>query len=337
MKVTIVGAGVVGYAIAYELSTRGAEVRLIDPRGSGQGATRASAGVLAPYIEGHSAGLLRLGVCSLDRYDGFVARVAADARRPVEYRRLGTLQVASSDSETRQLEEAARVLASLRVSHTHLEAEAVRRLEPSLVEGVRAGLLVPRHGYVGTASLMSALVEAARKHGASLSTARVNGIELCSGSVSVGVVTSEETFGCDAVVIAAGSWSGLIPMAPAVPPQVRPVRGQLLQLRFANPPLTHVVWGSAAYLVPWEDGSVLVGATVEETDFDESVTAGGVRKLLEGAVGCFQPRRPPHLTAHVPGCGRQPRTSCRSSAVHPQCAACTTPPVTIETAYCSRR
>ena len=282
MKVAIVGAGIVGCAIAYEFATRGAEVRLIDPRGSGQGATRASAGVLAPYIEGHSADLLRLGVCSLDRYDGFVARVAADAQRPVEYRRLGTLQVASRDSETRQLEEAAQVLASSGVSHTFLEGEAVRRLEPALAEGVRAGLLVPQHGYVGVTTLMSALVEAARRHGASLSTARVDGIELRDGSVIVG--TSEEVFGSDTVVIAAGSWSGLIPMTPAVPPPVRPVRGQLLHLRFATPPLTRVVWGSAAYLVPWEDGSVLVGATVEETDFDESVTVGGVRKLLEGAV-----------------------------------------------------
>ena len=111
---------------------------------------------------------------------------------------------------------------------------------------------------------MSALVEAARRHGASLSTARFDGIELRDGSVIVG--TSEDVFGSDAVVIAAGSWSGLIPMTPAVPPPVRPVRGQLLHLRFATPPLTRVVWGSAAYLVPWEDGSVLVGATVEETD-----------------------------------------------------------------------
>ena len=282
MKVTIVGAGIVGYAIAYELATRGAEVRLIDPRGSGQGATRASAGVLAPYTEGHSAELLRLGVCSLDRFDGFVARVAADAQRPVEYRRLGTLQVACSDSETRQLEEAARELTRSGVSHTCLDGEGARRLEPSLAEGVRAGLLVPHHGYVGVATLMSALVEAARRHGASLSTARVNGIDFRGGSVSVN--TSEEAFGSDAVVIAAGSWSGLIPMAPAVPPPVRPVRGQLLQLRFASPPLTRVVWGSAAYLVPWEDGSVLVGATVEEVDFDERVTVAGVRQLLEGAV-----------------------------------------------------
>ena len=83
------------------------------------------------------------------------------------------------------------------------------------------------------ATLMSALVEAARRHGASLSTARFDGIELRDGSVIVG--TSEDVFGSDAVVIAAGSWSGLIPITPAVPPPVRPVRGQLLHLLICHP------------------------------------------------------------------------------------------------------
>ena len=281
MKVTIVGAGIIGAAIAYELAARGAQVRLVDARGSGQGATRASAGVLAPYIEGHSADLLRLGVCSLDRYDSFIARVAADAQRPVEYRRPGTLQVARSDHETRQLEQAARILASSGVSHTYLDRDAARSLEPSLAESIRAGLLVPQHGYVGVASLMSALAEAARRHGTTLSTARVNGIDLRDGAVRV--ETSEDTFVADAVIVAAGSWSGGIPMSPAVPPPVRPVRGQLLHLRFPEPPLSRVIWGTAGYLVPWEDGSVLVGATVEDIGFDERVTVAGVRQLLESA------------------------------------------------------
>ena len=282
MNVIVVGAGIIGYAIAYELAARGAQVRLVDARGSGQGATRASAGVLAPYIEGHSGPLLQLGVCGLDHYDSFIARVVADAERPVEYRRSGTLQIARSDEEARQLEQTARVLTTSGVSHSSLDGDAARRLEPSLAEGLRAGLLVPQHGYVGVSTLMSALVAAARRHGATLSTAHVNGIEFRGQSVAV--ATSEGTFASDAVVVAAGSWSGGIPMSPAVPPPVRPVRGQLLHLRFPEPPLSRVIWGTAGYMVPWEDGSVLVGATVEDVGFDDSVTVAGVRHLLESAI-----------------------------------------------------
>jgi glycine oxidase len=98
---------------------------------------------------------------------------------------------------------------------------------------------------------------------------------------SLKVATPEERMAADAVVIAAGSWSGGIPISPAPAAPVRPIRGQLLQLRRAQPTLSSVVWGHACYLVPWRDGSVLVGATVEDAGFDESVTADGVRHLLQ--------------------------------------------------------
>ena len=279
MHVTVVGAGIVGYAIAYELSARGAHVRVIDERGSGQGATRASAGMLAPYIEGHSGALLDLGLCSLDQYDGFVGRVASDAGCPIEYRRTGTLQVARGDADMGQLERGSRALASAGASHTLLDGREARRLEPALADDICAALLVPQHGYVGVATFMAALVAAASARGAQLSVARVREINYAGSSVRV--ETSDGRLQTDAVVIAAGSWSSGIPMAPAVPPPVRPIRGQLLHLRFPEPPLSRVVWGQASYLVPWQDGSLLVGATVEDVGFDERVTVGAVRQLLD--------------------------------------------------------
>jgi glycine oxidase len=281
VNVTVVGAGVVGCAIAYELAVRGTEVRLIDPRGTGQGASRASAGMLAPRIEGHSEALLRLGLGSLDLYDSFITRVTADAQRRIEYRRSGTLQVARTDDEARQLDSEGRALADARVAHTYLDGAAVRRLEPSLAEDIRAGVLIPEHGYVGVATLVSALAEAAGRAGCTLSAAEVRSVSSTAGSVRV--ETSEDTLASDVVVLAAGSWSGGIPMATAPPAPVRPIRGQLLQLRFEHPPLSRVVWGAAGYLVPWENGRLLVGATVEDVGFDEGVTVEGVQRLLECA------------------------------------------------------
>lgn len=278
MQVIVVGAGVIGCAVAYELAARGARVRVIDPRGSGQGATRASAGILAPYIEGHSRTLLQLAVCSLDQYDDFIARVSRDAELDVEYRRNGTLQVAFDVGEVRQLEQQQALLTASGVPHSFMDGDAVRRLEPNLAEGVRAGLLVGQHGYVHAASLMSALVEAATRVGATLTSGHVRSVDRERGSVAV--TTADQTFATDAVVIAAGSWSGGIPVRLAPLPPVRPVRGQLLQLRPAQPTVSSVVWGTGCYLVPWADGSILVGATVEDAGFDESVTAAGIEQLL---------------------------------------------------------
>jgi glycine oxidase len=281
VKVTVVGAGVVGCSIAYELAARGADVRLVDPRGSGQGATRASAGMLAPQIEGHSEALRRLGLSSLELYDSFIARVAADAECRIEYRRTGTLQVARNDTEARELEVDSGVLAGIGVECSYLQGAAVRRLEPSLAADLCAGLLIPQHGYVGVATLISALTEAAARVGARLTASDVRSVAALSGSVET--KTSAETIVSDAVVLAAGSWSGGIPMGSAAPAPVRPVRGQLLQLRFDRPPLSRVVWGCGGYAVPWEDGRLLVGATVEDVGFDEGVTTHGVQQLLDCA------------------------------------------------------
>jgi glycine oxidase len=281
VHIVVVGAGVVGSAIAYELAARGAQVQIVDPRGGGQGATRASAGILAPYIEGHSASLLRLGVCSLDEYESFVARVSRDAGRQVEFRRTGTLQVAFDDEQEEALQRQQRRLANQHVSHSFLDGDAARRLEPGLAGGVRAALLTPQHGYVNAAGLTAALVEGTAKHGGMLTATRVRAIEENGGALKV--VTAGETLTADAVVIAAGSWSGEVPVPVAPRAPVRPVRGQLLQLRLAEPVLSSVIWGPGCYLVPWQDGSVLVGATVEEVGFDETVTAAGVRQLLQSA------------------------------------------------------
>lgn len=256
-------------------------MRLIDPRGTGQGASRASAGMLAPRIEGHSEALLRLGLESLDLYDSFIARVSADARRRIEYRRSGTLQVARTDSESHQLDQNRRALVDTGVLHSYFEGSALESVEPALATDVRSGLLIPEHGYVGVATLVSALTEAAERAGIMLSGATVRGVSAAGHSVRV--ETSEETLTTDAVVLAAGSWSGGIPIAAVPPAPVRPVRGQLLQLRFERPPLSRVIWGADGYLVPWEDGRLLVGATVEDVGFDEGVTTEGVQLLLERA------------------------------------------------------
>jgi glycine oxidase len=264
VNITVAGAGIIGCAAAYELASRGARVRVVDPRRPGQGATRASAGVLAPYIEGHSDALLKLGACSLGHYDDFIARVAADAGRPIEYQRIGTLQVACDDAETMELAHAAIRLSLANVSHSLLDGDAARELEPALAPAVQSALLIPQHGYVGAAALTSALVDAAVRHGVTFDVDQLDPVEPAADA---------------ALVIAAGTWSGQVSPAP-----VRPIRGQLLHLGFAIAPIRHIVWGTRAYLVPWQDGSVLVGATSEDVGFDERSTPEGVDHLRDRAA-----------------------------------------------------
>jgi glycine oxidase len=280
MNILIVGAGIVGCAIAYELASRGARVSIVDSRGVGSGATRASAGILAPYIEGHLAPLRTLCTQSLAIYDDFIDRVAADSGYDIEYQRTGTLQVAVNDEEAGALCASARTLSDLGVAHRLLDGSEVRNLEPQLRADVVAGVLVPEHGYVVAGVLTRALAEAAMKHGASFTTAAVL---LVRGGATPEVVTADGTLHADAVVIAAGSWSGSLAgraLGAGVAQSIRPIRGQLLRLGLAAPPATRVIWGSGCYVVPRRHGMVLAGATVEDVGFDETATAAGVQHLL---------------------------------------------------------
>ena len=284
--IIVVGAGIVGCAIAHELARRGASVEIVDERPVGTGATQASAGVLAPYIEAREGSpLLDLTVRSLGLFDAFVERVAKDSGAGVLYRRTGTLDIALTDAELQALRATAHTLARRDVPALLLDAQAVRSEEPQLDGGAIGGLLIESHGFVAAGELTRALAAAARRVGAQLiERSRVRRITRLHGDMIV--ETDRGSLSSNAVVLAAGSWSGEIAIdgvGTTVP--VRPVRGQLLHLGWIGTPLRRVTWSGRCYLVPWEDGTLLVGATVEEAGFDERTTVEGVRELLDAVCG----------------------------------------------------
>jgi glycine oxidase len=294
VNVTIIGAGVVGCAIAHELASRGARVRVVDPRGTGRGASRASAGMLAPHIEGHIPALHHLATRSLALYDGLIERLLATTDQPIEYDRSGTLQVARTADEASSLAGEAQRLSAAGIRHSLLSASETRGLESphrQLADDVTAGLFIPDHGYVVAAALVDALALAARRHGAEFCAERALAVH--AGGNGARVATMDRTIDGDAVVIAAGSWTPEIaargewisdPPRPVGAPPVKPIRGQLLQLRTSGRIASRIIWGSGCYLVPWRNGSVLVGATVEDVGYVESATASGVHDLLDAAV-----------------------------------------------------
>ena len=295
MNVTIVGAGVAGCAIAWELASRGAAVQVVDPRGVGKGATYASAGILAPRIEGRVPELLRLTLCSLGLFDSFIERLRRDGARGIEYERNGTLQVALNEADATALKAATVQLADAHIPHSWLDARHARRIEPSLSSDVMGGLLIPEHGYVGVPALVDALADAARARGVEFVTGHVSEIR---GGEPAQTVTTNGVIESDVIVIAAGSWSSQLAGAAGGgaeasvagahvsvrPSPVRPIRGQLLDLKMPARAASRVLWGTDCYIVPWRDGTVLVGATVEDVGFDEAATVAGVQQLSGAAI-----------------------------------------------------
>jgi glycine oxidase len=283
--VIVVGAGIVGCTIAYELAQSGAPVHVIETRAPGQGATRASAGILAPHIEGHGSDLLRaLGSRSLELYDDFMTRLRRDSGREVFYQRNGTFELAFSDSDVERLGDLSDTIRNEGIEARWIAPQDFGELEPLASPGARGALMIPAHGFVGVTSMTLAAAAAAEKSGARI-TAATGAIKIHAlPGDRVAVQTSSSTLEADRVVLAAGSWSSAITVEGADSVPVKPIRGQLIQLQAEPGAIRRVMWGPDGYLVPWPDGSILVGSTVEDVGFDESHTLEAVDKLRAAAV-----------------------------------------------------
>ncbi len=282
--IVVIGAGIVGCAVAYELARRGASVEVLDERVIGRGATQASAGILAPYLELHEGSpLLALAVQSLGLFDEFVEHVASDSGITVSYHRSGTLDVATDNLHMQALQTTAETLVRHGIDVEFVDGPTARAEEPHLAADIIGGLLIASHGFVSATDLTRAAALAAKRHGARF-------VEQCPArrvsctNDGISVETDRGSRSAHAVVLAAGSWSGSVEIQGTrtrVP--VKPVRGQLVRLAWQGSRLKRVVWSPKCYLVPWDDGTVLVGATMEEAGFDERATVAGVRDLLEAA------------------------------------------------------
>ena len=280
MTAIVIGAGVIGVAIADALAARGAAVTVLDMRGPGRGASSASAGILAPYVESqHDPKFLALATRSLDMFDAFVLAAAERSGRRIEYARTGTLEVALDEEEVGRLDASRRRLRDSNVAHEWLSAIDLRSSEAAVSGNALGALLIKPHGFVGVSSLISALVQSARLAGASFE-APVEAVEIDPHADHVDVRAGDAQYTADYVVFAAGAWSGRVHISNQPRLDVRPVRGQLLHLSWTADHLpTRVVWGPRCYTVPWSDRSLLVGATVEEAGFDERTTITAIQEL----------------------------------------------------------
>ena len=282
--VIVVGAGIIGCTVAYELARAGARVELLEPRRPGQGATRASAGILAPYIEGHADIFRDLGARSLELYDSFVARVRDDSGHEIPYQRTGTFELAFSDADVERLSGLSATLWEQGVEARWIAPDAFGDIEPLAARHAKGGLLIPIHGFVGVTALTLAAAAAAEKFGVQLRS-DVGAIRIypLSGD-QVGVQSSQALWEADRVVLAAGSWSSKITVQGADTVPVKPIRGQLIRLRADPGAIRRVLWGPNGYIVPWPDGTILVGSTVEDVGFNEDYTQEAIANLREAAT-----------------------------------------------------
>jgi glycine oxidase len=231
--------------------------------------------------------LVALGRASQQQWPDFAAELLAATGIDVELREEGTLVVALTADDKAQLLHHFEFQRALALPLEWLGPAETRRREPHLAATLAGALWSPQDHQVENRKVAAALHAAAAGAGARINEHReVKEIAVADGRVRGIVLADGEVVEADIVVLAAGAWSrGIGGIAAELRPPVRPVKGQMLALRMdARAPLIrHVVWAPGVYLVPRNDGRLIVGATVEEKGFDASLTAGGLLTLLEAA------------------------------------------------------
>ncbi len=289
--VAIIGGGIIGLSVAWRLVQRGCRVDIFEPGGLGrgtgcQGATWASAGLLAPGVEAEPTedALHELCLRSLAAWPDFARELQARSGVPLDFREHGSLVVALTRDDVQRLEHAHAFHEQLGTKQTWVRREQVATYEPNLAATGIAARYLPNDRQVDSRAVVVGLRDVLRGLQVPLHARRATGVALEGERPAV--VGPDWQFEADLVVVAAGAWSRELGGLPdAWRPAVHPVKGQMLAVEMggAHELVQHAVFTPKVYLVPRSSGRMLIGATVEDRGFEAGVTAGGLLHLLEGA------------------------------------------------------
>ena len=294
----IAGGGLIGTAIALELSRAALRVAVFDAQEPGREASWASAGILSPAPENPAMiALVPLGKASLAMYPDYIAMVEELAGISTGYRAKGTVVALFSRHAREELNTIIALHHGLGLKADALSAKEARELEPVLSEELEAAVLRPDEASVDNRCLADALLAALERSGGQIFAGSPVRSVWREASQCLGIVLgSGEKISANQTIIAAGCFSSQIAGVEEFAP-VRPTKGQMASLRCASAKIERVLWSERIYLVPRNDGRILAGATVEQVGFDKAVTAAGVHANLDGAIELSPALAAAHLEA----------------------------------------
>jgi hydrogen cyanide synthase HcnC len=307
-EVIVVGGGVLGCAVAFELAKRSAKVLLLDSSLPGR-ATSASAGGLWPVGEavGLGCGVIYHAAQEQDADAGSAPEalpdlfrdflLASNARFPaladdlrdrtgidIELTAgIGLLFLMYTLQEQAIVDNIIRSLPRDNVLEL-LTPEELLDLEPRITPDLIGAALLPGEHQVNPMLLAEAYKRAAINEGAEFRhDTRVTGFRL-RGNRVVGVDVGDIHLASDVTINAAGCWSGKLAASAGIELPVFPVRGQIVLTESLPTVLRGCVSTSECYLTQKLHGEVLIGSTTELAGFDVSVTQESITSLCRGAV-----------------------------------------------------
>jgi glycine oxidase len=283
--VIIIGGGIIGLSLAYVLAREGVQATVLDRRELGREASWAGAGLIPPYTERLPLGpAVELRSWSAALFPALAAALHDETGIDTGYRRTGGVDVAATAAEDDDLRRAAGRWRLEGITFERMAPGDFARVEPALSPDLRVAYFLPDRAQVRNPRLLKALMRSATLRGVTLLPHQaVLGFDVDGDRVrAVRTVDGRRPCGC--AVVAAGPWSAALLEGAGVHAPTPPIKGQIVMLRSARRLLGRIVEHGNNYLVPRDDGRMLVGATEENAGFDYRTTPAGLRDLLSEAL-----------------------------------------------------
>lgn len=296
--IVIVGGGVLGLLSARQLAASGSTVTLIERGMVGQEASWAGGGILSPlYPWRYDPAVSTLALWSQSAYPGLVASLKDETGIDSQYSRCGLLVLDAPDED-----EAMAWGQHSKGAMESMGREQFSALEPNLSDSFQQGLWMPEVANIRNPALLQALkaslidepsvrmIENCEMHSFSWAGSKINGLETSLGRID-----------CSKILICSGAWTAGLMEQLSVQLPIEPVKGQMLLIRAEPGLVRHIVLSEGRYVIPRNDGHVLVGSSIEKTGFEKNITEQAKRSLSDFAFHLIPRLRDYPIVKHWAG------------------------------------
>ncbi|RKU25665.1 glycine oxidase ThiO [Candidatus Poribacteria bacterium] len=282
--VIIIGAGIIGCCIAYELAKKKVNVTVIDMAADvGTESSWAGAGILTSHATTNEP-YPELCRASLNLYPNLAEELRVETNIDIEFIHSGTLSVFFDEREASGLIGLAERRVNRGLTAEILTENNVWELEPSVSRNIAGGVLFPEDGHVRNTKMVKALAIGASNHGTEFLLGNPVSNFIRENGRVIGVKVNSETIHADTFVIAAGCWSGKIASDLDLQISIEPAKGQIVLIESVPPIIGRIIDGLGIYIVPRVDGKILLGATVEMVGYEKTPTVDGVKQMIDAAI-----------------------------------------------------
>jgi len=287
-RVIVIGAGILGASTAYHLVKSGMEVTLIDRKDMGQ-ATDAAAGIVCPWIsQRRNKAWYELVKGGARYYPTLIEQLEQDGEKDTGYKQVGAISLHANEEKLEQMAERARKRredAPEIGEITILTPKETKELFPPLAEEY-GSVYISGGARVNGRALRDSLINASKKRGVSFIEGDAS--LLVEGRAVKGVTIAGRDVLAEAIIVTGGSWSRELLEPLGIQFLVTPQKAQIVHLKLEETDTSGwpvVMPPNNQYLLSFEDGRIVVGATHEdEAGWDKRITAGGINEVLSKAL-----------------------------------------------------